>query len=143
MTHFGDWWLLGVKDYDTWGFDMWDLSNQYVAYALTGGLVTLAFFIAVISRSFGKLGRARKHVAGDRKQEWFLWCLCAALLSHVVAYFGIGYFDQIQFAWYALLAMICAAINEALPSSVAEAQEALVPDYQPGSPVNWGALEVK
>jgi hypothetical protein len=109
IRHFSDWWLMGVKNYDTWGWDMWDLSNQYVAYALTGGLVTLAAFVLIISRSFGRLGTARKLAAGDAKQEWFLWCLCAALLAHVVAYFGIGYFDQMQFAWYALLAMISVA----------------------------------
>ena len=88
---------------------MWDLSNQYVAFALTGGLVTLALFIGVICRSFGLLGKARKLVEGDREKEWFFWCLCAALVSHVVAYFGVVYFDQMQFVWFALLAIISAA----------------------------------
>jgi hypothetical protein len=109
IRHFTEWWLMGVKTYDTWGYDMWDLSNQYVACAVTGGLVTLVTFILVISRSFGRLGTARRAVDGDRKREWWLWCMCAALLSHVVAYFGIGYFDQMQVAWYALLAMVPAS----------------------------------
>src|SRR6185312_1866114 len=113
IRHFGDWWLLGFKDYDKWGFDMWDLSNQYVAYAVSGGLATLMLFIAIISRSFGGIGTARKLVAGNRKEEWFLWCLGAALFTHVVGYFGIGYFDQMQFAWFALLAVICVAVFEA------------------------------
>src|ERR1035438_2272523 len=42
IRHFSDWWLLGFKSYNDWGWDMWDLSNQYVAYALTGGVLTLA-----------------------------------------------------------------------------------------------------
>jgi hypothetical protein len=109
IRHFSDWWLIGVKDYDTWGWDMWDLCNQYVAYAFTGGLATLIFFILIISRSFGKIGVARRAAAGLKPQEWMLWCLGAALLAHVVGYFGIGYFDQMQFSWYALLAMISAA----------------------------------
>jgi len=112
IRHFGEWWLLGVKDYNNWGFDMWDLSDQYVANAVTGGLLTLLLFIGIISRSFGSLGRARRAVEGNRKQEWLLWCLGASLFAHVVAYFGIGYFDQMQFAWYALLAMICAVVSE-------------------------------
>ena len=124
IRHFSDWWMLGFRDYNNWGFDMWDLSNQYVAYAVTGGLITLAFFIAIISRSFGQLGTARKRVAGDRQHEWFLWCLGAALLSHVVAYFGIGYFDQMQFAWYTLVAIICVAVTEATASSTPQSQEA-------------------
>ena len=109
IRHFFDWCLIGAKDYDKWGSDMFDVSNQYVAYAETGGLVSLAFFLAVISRSFGRIGTARQCAAGDRKQEWFLWALGAALLAHVFAFFGISYFDQTQVAWYALLALISAA----------------------------------
>lgn len=122
IRNFSDWWLLGTKDYDKWGWDMWDLSNQYVAYGLTGGLVTLFFFIAIISRSFGRLGTARKFAGGDRRQEWFLWSLAAALFAHVVAYFGIGYWDQTQDAWFALLAMISAATYVAVRSPVVQAE---------------------
>jgi hypothetical protein len=122
IRHFSDWWLIGVKNYNDWGFDMWDLSNQYVACAVTGGLATLMTFILVISRSFGRLGTARKLAHRDRKQEWFFWCLGAALLSHVVAYFGIGYFDQMQVAWYALLAMIVITSSEAIHTRVSQIQ---------------------
>ena len=139
IRHFGDWWLLGVREYNTWGFDMWDLSNQYVAYALTGGLLSVALFIAIFCRSFGQLGTARKRVAGDRNHEWLLWCLGAALLTHVVAYFGIGNFDQLQFAWYALLAMICVAVSESMTSAATLAQE--VPPNQSYVAADWGALE--
>jgi hypothetical protein len=110
IRHFADWWFLGYKNYDQWGWDMWDLSNQYVFFALTGGLVTLLLFIALISSSFSQLGKARRAVQGDSQREWFLWCLCAALVSHVVAYFGVTYFDQMQASWYALLAIISAAV---------------------------------
>jgi hypothetical protein len=48
-------------------------------------------------------------VQGKRAEEWFVWCLGAALFAHVVAYFGIDYFDEMQFVWYALLAIIAAA----------------------------------
>jgi len=123
IRHFGDWWLLGAKDYNNWGWDMWDLSNQYVAYGVTGGLATLIFFLAVISRSFGRLGTARKLVAGDFKDEWLLWCLAAALFAHVVGYFGIGYFDQTEVAWFALLAMISAATSEAMRAAPAAEAE--------------------
>jgi hypothetical protein len=113
IRHFSDWWLLGFKDYNAWAWGMWDLCNQYVAYALTGGLVTLVLFIMVISRSFGRLGTARKLAEGKPKEEWFLWCIGAALFAHVVALSGVGYWDQIQFAWYTLLAIIPAAVTEA------------------------------
>ena len=114
ILHFSEWWLMGTVNYSKWGFDMWDLSNQYVANAVTGGLGAIVPFILVISRSFGRLGTARRRAGRDLKKQWYFWCLGAALLAHVVAYFGIGYFDQMQFAWYALLAMIPAATSNVM-----------------------------
>lgn len=137
IRHFSDWWLIGFKDYNTWGFDMWDLSDQYVASALTGGLATLVTFVLVISRSFGRLGTARRLADGDRKREWCFWCIGAALLSHVVAYFGIGYFDQVQVAWYALLAIIGSAVSEAIPSTGSRLQAPVISDHQVGAGVSW------
>ena len=135
IRHFSDWWLIGTKTYNDWGFDMWDLSDQYVAYAVTGGLATLVAFLLVISRAFGKLGTARKLVVGDSTREWLVWCLGAALLSHVVAYFGIGYFDQMQVAWYALLALIGVAVSEAANATDSLPQAAVAPAYESLSPI--------
>jgi hypothetical protein len=115
IRHFGDWWLVGTKDNANWGWDMWDLCNQYVAEAETGGLAVLVLFITMISLSFGRIGRARKAVEGDTKHEWFLWLLGSTLLAHVVGFFGISYFDQTQFLWFALLAMVCAATAKLVP----------------------------
>lgn len=143
IRHFGDWWLLGTKNNDSWGFDMWDLSNQYVAYAVSGGLITLVVFIMLISRAFAGLGISRKRMAGDHKEEWFRWCLGAALFSHVVAYIGIGYFDQMEFAWFTLLAIICVAVSEAKRSSLARPRKALAPTYSWDVPISLQAVETK
>jgi hypothetical protein len=126
IRHFTDWWLLGYKYYDRWGFDMWDLSNQYVAYALRGGLGTLVMFLLIISRSFGRLGTARKLVEGNSNQEWLFWCLGSAMVSHIVIYFGVNYFDQMQFVWYALLAIISAAVAGAASPAVSQSLEAVM-----------------
>jgi hypothetical protein len=119
IRHFSDWWLIGTKHYNEWGSDMWDLSDQYVAYAVTGGLATLVSFIAIIFYSFRELGTARKYVARDKRYEWLLWCLGASLFAHVMAYFGIGYFDQMQVVWFVLLAMISATTTHAMQRDVA------------------------
>ena len=117
MRHFSDWWMIGTNNTFTWGWDMWDLSNQFVNEGEVGGLATLVLFILVIAWSFGRLGKARKAARKERKRQWFYWFLAAALFSHVVAYFGISYFDQTQFSWFALLAMIVAAtaVRKAAP----------------------------
>src|SRR5208337_310981 len=79
---------------------------------------------------------ARKLAEGEPKEEWFLWCLCAALLSHVVAQFGVAYWDQIQFAWYALLAIICSAVSEDISSRAPQVQESLASSYEADAAMN-------
>jgi hypothetical protein len=116
IRHFSDWWLIGYKDYGSWGWDMWDLSNQFVAVALTGGLLTLMIFVSTLSRSFSLLGTARKYMAmaGDGKEEWFLWCLGATVFAHITGWFGCSYMAQMEQTLSALLAMISVGIFETM-----------------------------
>jgi hypothetical protein len=118
IRHFWDWWLVGTKDTASWGWDLWDTQNQFVTVGQSGGVVAFILFIAMISGAFGVLGKARKVVEGDKTQEWAVWLLGAALFSNVVAFFGVNYFDQTKFAWFALLVMISAATAPLLQSSV-------------------------
>jgi len=113
IIHFWNWWLLGTKTYNSWGWDMWDLSDQYVVCAVTGGLITLVLFIAILSRSFGGIGRARKRVQGNKREEWLLWCLGSTMFAMVMAYFGCSFMAQMQIELFAFLAMISVAISEA------------------------------
>jgi hypothetical protein len=129
IRRFGDWWLLGTKNNDSWGWAMWDTSNEYVTYGFTGGLLSFALFVAVISRGFSRLGIARRLAEGNRGAEWFFWCLGAGLLVHVVAFLGVDYYDQMKFAWLAFLAILSRAVAETSTGSVTE-EEALNVNYE-------------
>lgn len=109
IRHFSDWWLLGYKFYGSWGFDMWDLCNQFVAVALTGGLVTLVLFIMIYSRSLGMIGKTRKRIRGNSSDEWLLWCLGSTLFANIVVSFGINYMIQLQMLLFTLLACVSVA----------------------------------
>jgi hypothetical protein len=122
IRHFGDWWLLGYKNYGEWGFVMWDVCNQFVLSAVRGGLLTLVLNIAIFSRSFGAIGTARKRMDGDRGQEWLLWCLGSSLFANVVASFGINYMVQLQMCLYPLLACVSVAVFEARRATVRAVQ---------------------
>jgi hypothetical protein len=115
---------LGTKDYTTWAWGSWDLCNQFVAVALTGGLLALIFYIAIFARGFSALGTARKLVNGDRGQEWLLWCLGSSLFANVVAHFGINYMAQLIMGFFPLVACISVATFEAKPVT-AQTAEAL------------------
>jgi hypothetical protein len=116
IRHFSDWWLVGVKDTGTWGWDLWDTQNQYVNVGEAGGLGAFILFIAMICCCFRRLGNTRRSVVGGSESEWRVWFLGAALFAHVVGFFGVNYFDQSRVGWFALLAMICAATTRQLPS---------------------------
>lgn len=110
ILHFKDWALLGTKSNANWGNEMIDTSNQFVEEGESGGLIAFLCFLAVIWRSFLRVGRARISAEGnDQRSEWYLWLLGAALFAHVTTFVGIFYFDQLQVSWFALLAMISAA----------------------------------
>lgn len=109
IRHFTDWWLFGTTHNAEWGWDMWDLANQYVAIAESSGLLPLILFIATIVYSFKRLGGARRIKTLRRRDQWFLWTLGVAMLANMVAFFGIAYWDQTQVLWYAFLAIIIAS----------------------------------
>ena len=92
IRRFSDWWLLGTNNNQNWGWDMYDIQNEFVAEALRGGLAAFVFFVMIISRSFGQIGRARKAVDADRRQSWLMWSLGALILAHVVAFFRVRLF---------------------------------------------------
>lgn len=138
IRHFKDWWLFGTNQNGNWGYDMWDMSDQFVAEAEMGGLFTLICFIALISKCFGRLGTMRKKVRP--KQQWLVWCLGATMLSHIFAYFGVAYWDQTQIWWFAFLAMISAATIPAMANAPRKAAPAvradvLLPSVEERAPV--------
>jgi hypothetical protein len=143
IRHFRDWWLFGTNQNGNWGYDMWDMSDQFVAEAETGGLLALIFFIALIAKCFGRLGSMRKRVAPER--QWLLWCLGSVMLAHIFAYFGVAYWDQTQIWWFAFLAMISAAtIPPRVPAARARvsagALPVSLPEVEKISPVDTGAV---
>lgn len=114
IQHFRDWLLIGTSSNADWGWDLWDVQNQYVNVGQSGGLLALVFFILMISRSYGRLGDARKLVDGDRHKEWVLWLLGCTLFAHTVGFFGVNLFDQSRVGWFLILAMICGVTSPIL-----------------------------
>jgi len=111
IRRFGEWWLVGTRNTVNWGWDMWDTINSYVAAGTDGGLIGFVLFVAILVVAFRRLGIARTAWAVEPEHERRLWVLGTVLFAHAVAFFGIGYFDQSSFLWYAELAMIATAVS--------------------------------
>jgi hypothetical protein len=109
IRHFGDWWLVGVKSTGDWGWDMFDMANQYVSVCDNSGLLPFICFLAILAYGYKFVGKARKETA-DRKKQIFFWALGASLFANTIAFVGVSYWDQMQAVWFALLAGISAAV---------------------------------
>jgi hypothetical protein len=107
IRHFPEWFLVGTKDTEAWGYYLHDVTNQFVWEGVNGGLLELALFITIIVRCFRGVGRTVMGMENESFAFRFcVWALGAELFSHVVTFFSISYFDQNFVNWYLLLAMI-------------------------------------
>ena len=109
IRHFGDWWLLGTKYTEDWGYLMHDVSNQYVSVGIEGGILGFSLFLWIMTCCFQDLGDARKSRLSTLEDKKRLWSLGTALFACLTAFFGITFFDQTAIGWYALLAMIASS----------------------------------
>jgi hypothetical protein len=119
IEHINEWWIIGTKSTQHWlpyslaiEPNSADITNQYLAVGLDGGIVTMLLFIFIIIKCFQGLGNAqtvdRQEPLGKR---FGLWCIGVSLFTHVVAFFSISYFDQIIAFWYLLIAIISTIVN--------------------------------
>jgi len=115
--NFGQWWALGTISTDSWGWDMWDVSNYYLYMGKRGGFVPFILFITMLGFCFREVGRTVRAAEGDAPTQILAWSLGAALFSHCVAFFGCAYWDQFMVFWYLMLAML-ASVRLLAPAPV-------------------------
>jgi len=105
VNHFDEWALIGCRSTSHWGWNLYDVTNQFVLEGVRGGFVTFLLFLAMIYVAFRTLLhlclRCQEHT-----HRILTWCLFVVLLGHCVAFFGVSYFGQITMWWYMTLAMV-------------------------------------
>ena len=118
LRNIDKWWLAGMPVEDTGDWFPYiimltggaDITNQFVAFGITAGLVATVLFIVLFVRAFSNLGRAMEVVRFDPpdsgETELMLWGLGAMLVAHIVNVLGITYFDQTSVIWFMQLAAI-------------------------------------
>lgn len=112
------WWLAGMSIVETQNWFPYhreasggaDITNQFLSFGLSAGLVAMALLTFLLIRGFQSLGKAmaavRSGVSEASDREFLLWGLGVMLLVHVVTWFGVIYFDQIYVIWFMQLAAI-------------------------------------
>jgi hypothetical protein len=133
VNHFGDWWLTGTDYTRHWfpygvGWSKYhtDITNQYIAMGVSGGLLLMILFIMMPMKGFQLLGGAMRRLRKSRDpSEFLLWCLGCCLFTHCFTFLSIAYFDQCILLFAVLLGVIPGAT-------------ALMSAPQPGSVSNVG-----
>jgi len=110
MDHFSDWYLTGYSTPRDWGWWMRDITNEYVVQGVRGGLLTLILFLLVFVRAFANVGKTLalapdKGRGGDPLLEWRIWLVGVAIFLHLVAFWGLSYFGQMNMVLYLQLAI--------------------------------------
>jgi hypothetical protein len=86
---------------------MIDITNQYIAIGIQGGILPLILFILIIAYSFQGLGRTGHLLADQSNYKQIIpWALGCALFAHAVSFLSVAYFDQMRLIWVWLLSII-------------------------------------
>ncbi|HAB19437.1 MAG TPA: hypothetical protein DCE44_23775 [Verrucomicrobiales bacterium] len=111
------WWLVGLplSETSTWfpyviaATGGADITNQFIAFGLQGGLLAIILFFILLYFAFSDLGRALAKVRNSYRlagEEGLLWALGVALAAHISNWLGITYFDQFNVLWLLHLAAL-------------------------------------
>jgi hypothetical protein len=115
ISHFDEWWLFGTTYTLHWAPvgeviaadpNMMDITNHYVIQCVSGGLLKLLLFLAIIVVSFKTMGRWLKFEGVGSSAGILVWGAGVSLFAHSLSFVSTTYFDQIVVIWYWLLAVI-------------------------------------
>jgi hypothetical protein len=110
VARFSEWAVLGSSDTAHWGWGLQDVTNQYIAHAVDGGLLTLVLFVILLRTAFVRLRGTRQLVErGDGpKSLWaqLSWGFSVSLAVHCASFISVSYFGQMEQFFYLFLAMI-------------------------------------
>ncbi|MDH5811886.1 MAG: hypothetical protein QXP73_06300 [Candidatus Methanomethylicaceae archaeon] len=116
VSHFSEWWLKGTNYTAHWSPtgvglplypDMMDLTNQFVAEGVNGGLIRLTLFIVIIVRCFKQVGLVVRDVSTyDLASRFLFWAIGSSLFAYLVAFMSVSISSQTALLYYSLLAFI-------------------------------------
>lgn len=137
--HFYEWWLVGSTYTAHWAPggqvlavdpNNMDITNQYIAEGLAGGVLRLGLFIAIIVTGFKTVGRVLHKRDTTFAEGILVWSFGASLSSHCMSFFSVSYFDQIIVMWFWLLAILAMFAGRAeMPARVS--RQRFSPEPQP------------
>jgi len=133
IANFGEWWVMGTRSTGHWGYHLYDVTNQYIAVAVDGGVVALAMFLAIMVRCFRGIGRLQRACRRDGRADhaWLTWALGACLISNATTFISVSYFDQNLIVWFLLQAIIASLCATSLDKELRVDASKQIPSAEP------------
>ena len=103
VDHFGEWWLIGTPSTLHWGII--DITNEYVLWAIQGGLLNLIGLIVLITFAFVSVGRGLQGTEQNKSAQFLVWSIGCVMFMHITIFTALSYFGQATLSWYMSLAM--------------------------------------
>jgi len=131
IAHVGDWFFLGTQNPRNWDLnypEMGDITNQYMLEGIRGGVLTMVLFVIILVKAVSILSRTSITLSTSR-QSWLCWGICVSMLGHIVTFWGVSYFGQIEVLVYLTFSMVGFVEDQRLgffASSFAGNQQSLV-----------------
>jgi hypothetical protein len=129
LAHLKEWWFCGtpytrhwMPTGVSWSENHTDITNQYIFMGIEGGLPLLIVFVWVLvvaAKSGYKLALMYEE---DRPSALFCWSILAMLVSQMITFMTIGFFDQI-ISYLCLTLALIASLYEAAKLSQATKEE--------------------
>jgi len=111
VTRIDEWWLVGTKSSAHWWYFTYDQLIQFVWVGCSGGIFELIIFIFSLYLCFKIVGSNMDLFQNDKNMQFFFWTLGAALLTHLVSFWGVNYYDQSGIGLLLLFAIISATAD--------------------------------
>ena len=114
IAHLNEWWI-GGTDYTrhwmptgvSWSEEHTDITNYYLKMGVIGGLPLMGLLIAALLSAFQYIGQSLRLSQHEPwEQQFMIWSVGAALLSHVATCISVSYFDQSYIFLFLNLALI-------------------------------------
>lgn len=106
FENFHEWWLVGVMNTGHWGPGLHDVTNQYVAEGISGGIWRLLLFGALLLTAFVGVSRSLRLPGQAPAYRFMAWALGTAVFIHCMNFIAVSYFEQIVVEWHMTLAAV-------------------------------------
>jgi hypothetical protein len=101
-----EWLLVGVPYTGHWGMGLHDVTNQYVAEAVGGGILRLGLFLGLVTSAFRSIRASMRANPASTVARHATWALGTALFVHAMNFLAVSYFEQLVVLWHMTLAIV-------------------------------------